>query len=44
MSREQEIEMANSIRTIAYVFIWSVFAMDLGLMMFGVTHIHAIHF
>ena len=28
----------------AYVVIWSVFAMDVGLMFFGATHIHAIHF
>ena len=44
MSQEQEIALADSIKTMAYVIIWSVFAMDIGLMAFGMTHIHAIHF
>ena len=44
MSHEQELQLANSIKTMAYVVIWSVFAMDVGLMIFGVTHINAIHF
>ena len=44
MSQEQEVALANSIKVMAYVVIWSVFAMDVGLMFFGATHVHAIHF
>ena len=44
MSQEQEVALAASIKAMAYVVIWAVFAMDIGLMAFGMTHIHAIHF